>query len=108
MRRLAPGLRYRCQGYTPSRKNDLDVSILSERNKGDLVATVEVKQRKDEDDGQKFMVHLSRTIICKDKKGREVSTLVQAKETGWRTEAPKNSRWPAHRPCSARSGACGQ
>ena len=54
----------------------LDVSVLVERQKGEFIAVSTVKKLKDEDDGQKFTVHLSRIVICKDKKGREVSTLV--------------------------------
>jgi hypothetical protein len=49
---------------------------LVERQKGEFTATLTLKKLKDEDDGQKFTVHLSRIVICKDKMGQEVSTLV--------------------------------
>jgi AAA domain len=54
----------------------LDASVLVERQKGEFTAVLTVKKLKDEDDGQKFTVHLSRIVICRDKKDREVSILV--------------------------------
>jgi hypothetical protein len=54
----------------------LDVSILLEREKGSMTASLTVMKLKDEDDFQKFTVHLTRIVVCSDKKGREVSTLV--------------------------------
>jgi hypothetical protein len=53
--------------------------MLLEREKGSMVATLTVMKLKDEDDIQKFTVHLARVVICPDKKGREVSTLVVEK-----------------------------
>jgi len=54
----------------------LDVSIISKREKGSLVATLCVKKMRDEDDEQSFTVHLERIVLGHTKKGREVSTLV--------------------------------
>jgi AAA domain len=54
----------------------LDVSILVEREKGSMTATLTVMKLKDEDDLQKFTVHLERVVVCQDKRGRDVSTLV--------------------------------
>jgi hypothetical protein len=41
-----------------------------------MTAMLTVMKLKDEDDIQKFTVHLARIVVCLDKKGREVSTLV--------------------------------
>ena len=54
----------------------LDVSIISKREKGSLVATLRIKKMRDEDDEQSFTVHLERIVLGHTKKGREVSTLV--------------------------------
>jgi AAA domain len=54
----------------------LDVSMLSKREKGSLVATLCIKKMRDEDDEQSFTVTLARIILGHTKKGREVSTLV--------------------------------
>jgi hypothetical protein len=54
----------------------LDVSIISKREKGSLVATLCVKKMRDEDDEQSFTVHLERIVLGHTKRGREVSTLV--------------------------------
>jgi len=54
----------------------LDASIIIKREKGSMVAALIVKKMRDEDDGQAFTVNLSRVVLGKTKKGREVSTLV--------------------------------
>jgi hypothetical protein len=54
----------------------LDVSILSKREKGSLVATLNIKKMKDEDDTLSFTVTLVRIILGHTKSGREISTLV--------------------------------
>ena len=54
----------------------LDVSILVEREKGSLTATLTVMKLKDEADAQTFTVQLARVVVCTDRKGREVSSLV--------------------------------
>jgi len=54
----------------------LDLSLLSKREKGALVATLTIKKLKDEDQEQSFTVHLVRAVLGTSKSGREVSTLV--------------------------------
>jgi hypothetical protein len=54
----------------------LDVSIISKREKGSLVATLTVKKMRDEDETQSFAVNLARVVLGHTGKGREVSTLV--------------------------------
>jgi hypothetical protein len=70
----------------------LDVSIISKREKGSLVATMTIKKMRDEDETQSFTVNLVRVVLGKTKKGREVSTLVVATVDPGAAEAAKTSR----------------
>jgi hypothetical protein len=54
----------------------LDASILSERQEGALAATLTLMKLKDEEDGQKLTVHLTRVVVGKDADDDEISTLV--------------------------------
>jgi len=54
----------------------LDVSILSKREKGSLIATLSIKKMKDDDEEQSFTAHLIRVVLGQTKSGREISTLI--------------------------------
>jgi hypothetical protein len=54
----------------------LDVTVLFERNEGELSTVLTVMKLKDEEAGSKFTMRLKREVIAVDENGEEVSTLV--------------------------------
>ena len=65
----------RLRGHT-SLHGGADAQLLTERNGGELAATLSVEKLKDEEDGVKLTVRLDRIPIAQDEDGDDVSTLV--------------------------------
>jgi hypothetical protein len=70
----------------------LDVSILSERKEGELLATLTLMKLKDEESAQKFTAHLARIVIDNDCDGEDVSTLIVESVEPGATEGAKAPR----------------
>ena len=54
----------------------VDVMILSERKKGEFIATLTLQKSKDDASDVTMTAHLSRVVLGRNKYGREVSTLI--------------------------------